>query len=158
MASPIPQTPSVAVAVAVAPPTVTTAAGSATQTATTTTSTIIDLDSIPGQIGHAILRASDGTILRPPTGSLTEQDIMIVYRIMLEIGTVLEGGTGGKMKITEDDNDTIKYNINNDDNDEVVIVEEGLQRVTVGFKEVSYAVTLGGSDGCLYIVKKKSSI
>jgi len=106
----------------------------------TATSTIIDLDSIPGQIGHAILHASDGTILRPPTGSLTEQDLMIVYRMMLEIGTVLEGGSGGK----DDDNNTYS--------DEV----EGFQRVTVGFKEVSYAVTLGGS--CLYIVKKKSSL
>ncbi len=67
---------------------------------------------------------------------------MIVYRMMLEIGTVLEGGTGGK-----DDN-------NNTSTDEA----EGLQRVTVGFKDVSYAVTLGGSDGCLYIVKKKSSL
>ena len=67
---------------------------------------------------------------------------MIVYRMMLEIGTVLEGGTGGK-----DDN-------NNTCTDEA----EGLQRVTVGFKDVSYAVTLGGSDGCLYIVKKKSSL
>ncbi len=67
---------------------------------------------------------------------------MIVYRMMLEIGTVLEGGTGGK------DGDS------NNASDEA----EGLQRVTVGFKDVSYAVTLGGSDGCLYIVKKKSSL
>ena len=86
---------------------------------------IIDLESIPGQIGHAILRASDGTLLRPPTGSLTEHDVGIVYRILLEIGTVLEG--------------------------------EGVQRVTVGLRSVSYAVALGGADGCLYIVKKRSS-
>lgn len=84
----------------------------------------IDLDAVPGQIGHATLRASDGTILRPPTGSLTEQDVGIVYRMMLEIGTVLNG--------------------------------EGLERVTVGFRSVSYAIALGG-DGCLFIVKKKSS-
>ena len=31
----------------------------------------------------------------------------------------------------------------------------GLQRVNVGFRSVSYAVVLGGGDGCLYIVKKK---
>ncbi len=68
---------------------------------------------------------------------------MIVYRMMLEIGTVLEGGTGGK------DGD----NHNTGSNE-----AEGLQRVTVGFKDVSYAVTLGGSDGCLYIVKKKASL
>ena len=87
---------------------------------------VLDLDAVPGQIGHAILRASDGTILRPPSGSLTERDVGIVYRMMFEIGMVLEG-------------------------------DEGLQRVTVGFKEVSYAIALGGGDGCLYIVKKKSS-
>jgi len=38
-----------------------------------------------------------------------------------------------------------------------VLEGEGLQRVTVGFRSVSYAVVLGGGDGCLYIVKKKSS-
>eukprot|EP00571_Detonula_confervacea_P012140 CAMPEP_0172312542 /NCGR_PEP_ID=MMETSP1058-20130122/17860_1 /TAXON_ID=83371 /ORGANISM="Detonula confervacea, Strain CCMP 353" /LENGTH=106 /DNA_ID=CAMNT_0013026027 /DNA_START=73 /DNA_END=396 /DNA_ORIENTATION=+ len=85
---------------------------------------IVDLDVIPGQIGHAILRASDGTILRPPSGNLTERDVGIVYRMLLEIGTVLEG--------------------------------EGLQRVTVGFRSVSYAIAFGGGDGCLYIVKKRS--
>ncbi len=58
---------------------------------------------------------------------------------------MLEGGTGGGKD--NDDNDTNNSN-----------AVEGLQRVTVGFKEVSYAVTLGGSDGCLYIVKKKSSL
>ena len=38
-----------------------------------------------------------------------------------------------------------------------VLEEEGLQRVTVGFRSVSYAVALGRGDGCLYIVKKRSS-
>lgn len=129
--------------------TATTTAATSTAGASSSSSsspTIIDLDSIPGQIGHAIVRITDGTILRPPTGSLSKQDVEIVYRMMLEIGTVLEGGTGGK--------DTMNNNIS--DSDEVVV--EGLQRVTVGFKEVSYAITLGGSDGCLYIVKKKSSL
>lgn len=78
---------------------------------------------VPGQIGNAVLR-SDGTIIRL-AGNLSERDVGIVYRMMLEIGTVLE--------------------------------EEGLQRVTVGFRSVSYAVALGGTDGCLYIVKKRSS-
>ena len=131
MASTVPQTPSAAVA----------AGGGGNRAAA---ASIIDLDSIPDQIGNAILRVTDGTILRPPTGSLTEQDVEIIYRMMLEIGTILEGGTGGKYP-----------NRDNYYNNEVV---EGLQRVAVGFKKVSYAVTLGGSDGCLYIVKKKSSL
>lgn len=88
-----------------------------------------DLDAVPGQIGHAIIRASDGTILRPPSGSLTERDINIVYRMIMEVGTLLDGSGEG-----------------------------GLQRVTVGFRTVSYAIALGGENNdCLYIVKKRSS-
>ncbi|KAL3797628.1 hypothetical protein HJC23_013460 [Cyclotella cryptica] len=85
----------------------------------------IDLDSVPNQIGHAVL-SPDGTLLRPPVGSLSENDAAIVYRMMLEVGTALKP------------------------------TEEGLKRVTVGFGRVSYAVVVGG-DGCLYIVKKRSS-
>ena len=87
------------------------------------TPTTIDLDSIPNQIGSAIL-SPDGTLLRPPSGSLTEKDVAIIYRMMMEVGTVLEG--------------------------------EGMERVTIGFSGVSYVVGVGG-DGCLYIVKKRSS-
>ncbi|KAL7453333.1 hypothetical protein ACHAWC_008447 [Mediolabrus comicus] len=151
MTSPIPAVtaptpPSAPTNIAISTTATTTAATSTAGASSSSSSpTIIDLDSIPGQIGHAIVRIADGTILRPPTGSLSNQDVEIVYRMMLEIGTVLEGGTGGK--------DTMN---NISDSDEVVV--EGLQRVTVGFKEVSYAITLGGSDGCLYIVKKKSSL
>lgn len=93
------------------------------------------LDAVPGQVGHAVLRASDGTVLRPPTGSLTERDVGVVYRILLEIGTVLEGGRGEGGGTDEG----------------------GLQRVTIGFQSVSYAVAMGGGDGCVYIVKKRSS-
>jgi len=89
-------------------------------------SKVIDLDSVPQQIGHAILRAADGTILQPPSGSLSEKDVGIIYRMMLEVGTILDG-------------------------------KEGLQRLSIGFKSVSYAVTLGCGDGGLYIVKKRSS-
>ena len=153
MTSPIPAVtaptpPSAPTNIATSSTATTTAATStagASSSSSSSSPTIIDLDSIPGQIGHAIVSITDGTILRPPTGSLSKQDVEIVYRMMLEIGTVLEGGTGGK--------DTMN---NISDSDEVVV--EGLQRVTVGFKEVSYAITLGGSDGCLYIVKKKSSL
>jgi hypothetical protein len=81
----------------------------------------IDLISIPNGIGHAIL-SPDGTILRRE-GQLSEQDVVIVYRMMLEVGTV---------------------------ND------EGIRRVTIGFGGISYVVGIDG-DGCLYIVKKRSS-
>ena len=150
MTSPIPAAtaptpPSAPTNIATSTTATTTAATSTAGASSSSSPTIIDLDSIPVQIGHAIVRITDGTIIRPPTSSLSKQDVEIVYRMMLEIGTVLEGGTGGK--------DTMN---NISDSDKVVV--EGLQRVTVGFKEVSYAITLGGSDGCLYIVKKKSSL
>lgn len=86
-----------------------------------------DLDTVSGQIGHAIIRASDGTIVRPPSGSLTERDVAIVYQMILEAGTLLNGNG------------------------------EGLQQVTVSFRSVSYAVAIGGGrNDCLYIVKKRS--
>jgi hypothetical protein len=92
----------------------------------------IDLDAIPGQIGHAILRASDGAIMNGPTGCLTDRDVRVAYRMMLEVGTVLSG---------DDANER----------------EGGLRRVAVGFRGVTYAITLGGDDGCLYVVKRRSS-
>ena len=89
------------------------------------TDDILDLDAVPGQIGHAVLRAADGHVVRHPTGSLTSRDAALLYRALLEAGTVLCG--------------------------------EGLERLTVGFRNVSYAVVMGRGDGCLYIVKKRSS-
>ena len=89
----------------------------------------IDLDAVPGQLGHAVLRSSDGSAaFGPPTGGMTELDASVVYRMMLEIGTVLEGGKEG-----------------------------GFRRVTVGFRNVPYVVALGGGDGCMYVVKRRSS-
>src|SRR6056300_1478784 len=121
MTSPIPAVtaptpPSAPTNIATSTTATTTAATSTAGASSSSSPTIIDLDSIPGQIGHDIVRITDGTILSPPTGSLSKQDVEIVYRMMLEIGTVLEGGTGGK--------DTMN---NISDSDEVVV--EGLQRV-----------------------------
>eukprot|EP01083_Nonionella_stella_P060477 157907_1 len=58
-----------------------------------------DLDSIPNQIGNAILQingSSDGrgddmdmSIVRQPTGSLSIADVKTLYNILLEIGTIL---------------------------------------------------------------------
>eukprot|EP01083_Nonionella_stella_P060476 157906_1 len=58
-----------------------------------------DLDSIPNQIGNAILQingSSDGrgddmdmSIVRQPTGSLSIADVKTLYNILLEMGTIL---------------------------------------------------------------------
>ncbi|KAL3817169.1 hypothetical protein ACHAXA_007712 [Cyclostephanos tholiformis] len=93
----------------------------------------LDLDAVPGQIGHAVLRATDGAMMRGPSGCLTERDVQVAYRMMLEIGTLLSGDDGGRGE------------------------EGGLRRVTVGFRGVTYAITLGEMDGCLYVVKRRSS-
>lgn len=90
----------------------------------------IDLQTIPSQIGHAIL-SPDGSIVQR-VGSLSERDAGILYRMMLEVGTVVATDK------------TVASN------------KGGVRRVTVGFGGVSYVVGVGG-DGCLYIVKKKSS-
>jgi hypothetical protein len=82
----------------------------------------IDLTTISSQIGNAII-SPDGTILSR-SGQLSENDVAVIYRMMLEVGTVMNG--------------------------------EGIRRVTVGFGGVSYVVGVG-ADGCLYVVKKKSS-
>ena len=52
-------------------------------------STHIDLLTVPNQIGHAVL-SSDGTIVRRD-GAISERDVVILYRMMLEVGTVTSG-------------------------------------------------------------------
>jgi hypothetical protein len=87
---------------------------------------LIDLDSIPNQIGHAILRASDGDIVRQPTGTLTAADLNVLYKMLLETSDVLNNS------------------------------EEVIQRVSIsgGNEDVEYSISLG-TDGLIYIVKKR---
>ena len=64
-----------------------------------------DLESIPNQIGTAILRSSDGELFRQPSGTLSEHDVGILYQMLIEVGGVIvrdeklrrvtvEGGNG----------------------------------------------------------------
>lgn len=87
---------------------------------------LIDLDSIPNQIGHAILKSSDGSIVRQPTGTLTVADLNLLYKMLLETADVLNSS------------------------------DEVIQRVNVcgGIEEVEYCFSIG-TDGLIYIVKKR---
>eukprot|EP00554_Chaetoceros_debilis_P003751 CAMPEP_0194088430 /NCGR_PEP_ID=MMETSP0149-20130528/29048_1 /TAXON_ID=122233 /ORGANISM="Chaetoceros debilis, Strain MM31A-1" /LENGTH=247 /DNA_ID=CAMNT_0038772073 /DNA_START=17 /DNA_END=761 /DNA_ORIENTATION=+ len=55
----------------------------------------LDLDSIPNQIGNAILQINGNdmdmsmSIVRQPTGSLSIADVKTLYNILLEMGTIL---------------------------------------------------------------------
>ena len=96
--------------------------------------------SLPGQLGSAILRITDGTIIHGPAGLLTPRDLDIIYRIMLEVGTILNAG--------DDDSDKVGRDADKGD--------EGLfRKLTVQFRNVIYIVVIDGE--CMYVVKKKSS-
>mmetsp|Transcript_28715 Transcript_28715/g.34986 ORF Transcript_28715/g.34986 Transcript_28715/m.34986 type:complete len:113 (-) Transcript_28715:188-526(-) len=58
-------------------------------TTTTKASTTIDLESIPNQIGFAVLRVSDGSLVCPISGDITDADAVCLYRILLETGNLL---------------------------------------------------------------------
>ena len=47
------------------------------------------LESIPDQVGIAILRSEDGSIKEGPTGTLSDHDVHILYKMLLEIGGIL---------------------------------------------------------------------
>mmetsp|Transcript_35166 Transcript_35166/g.51649 ORF Transcript_35166/g.51649 Transcript_35166/m.51649 type:complete len:116 (+) Transcript_35166:60-407(+) len=104
--------------------------------------TSVDLESIPGQIGTGILRLSDGFVVSPCTGKLTDKDADIVYRILLEVGTVLPSNkAAATTKRHESDGE---YG------------NEGLRRITVAFQSARYAATVC-DDGCVYIIMSRSS-
>jgi len=52
---------------------------------------LADLDSVPNQIGAAVIRSSDGTFLRPPSGLLSEHDAFIIYQMLMEVGHINSG-------------------------------------------------------------------
>ena len=108
-----------------------------------TTSSVVDnILNLPGQLGSAILRTTDGTIIHGPAGLLTPRDLDIIHRIMLEVGTILADDAG------DDDSDKVERGADESD--------EGLfRKLTVQFRNVVYIVVIDGE--CMYVVKKKSS-
>jgi len=95
----------------------------------------LDLESIPNQIGHAILRSTDGSVIRK-SGSLESNDIDILYKMLLEMGDILNAN--GNVKKGKK--------------------EELLKRVNVqGGNGVCYSMGVS-KDELVYIVKKRSHV
>lgn len=55
---------------------------------------LADLESIPNQLGHAILFAKDGSLVQAPSESMSQHDIDLLYKILLEV----EIGRGDKLR------------------------------------------------------------
>lgn len=89
-----------------------------------------DLESIPNQIGHAILNAKDGSLIHPPRGSLSHHDIHLLYEILLEVGETMKGGQGNQT------------------------ASDKLKKVTIEGNDVSYSAC-ASADGYVYLVKRK---
>eukprot|EP01083_Nonionella_stella_P060689 158360_1 len=96
----------------------------------------VDLDSVPNQIGNAILRASNGSIVKSPNRSISERDLNILYKMLLEMGHIL--------------NDKNSSSSNP--------LGELLTKITVqGGNGVSFCVGLS-TDGLVYIAKKRIDV
>jgi hypothetical protein len=101
----------------------------------------VDLESVPNQIGHAILRSSNGSIIKPPNGSLSSHDVNILYKMLLEMGHILNDQTSA-----------VNGNTNSNKKEEL------LKKVTVQGgtgNDIRYCMGVS-KDGLVYIVKKRS--
>ena len=95
---------------------------------------VADLESIPHQIGHAILRLSDGATVRPASGQMSQNDTNVLYKMLLEVGNITE----------EDPLDDMNGS-----------GSELLRRINVKGDGVCYSMCIS-SDNLVYIVKKRS--
>mmetsp|Transcript_2344 Transcript_2344/g.4267 ORF Transcript_2344/g.4267 Transcript_2344/m.4267 type:complete len:101 (+) Transcript_2344:2042-2344(+) len=96
------------------------------------TLTLMDLDAVPGHVvGKAIWSSNaEGPIL----SDLSEHEVNVMYRILLEVGSTL-----------------VATNTETDAEPE----PERLRRVTVGFEKFRYTMAIG-ADGSIYMVKTES--
>jgi|EP01083_Nonionella_stella_P045897 hypothetical protein len=95
---------------------------------------LADLESIPNQIGHAIINSKDGALLHPPSGSLSHHDIDLLYQILLEVGeTMKEDGNSASTGTSGDK----------------------LKKVTIEGGDALYSMC-ATTDGFVYVVKRRS--
>jgi len=102
------------------------------------------LESIPDQVGIAILRSQDGSMIQQPSGTLFDHDVQILYQMLLEIGGILVS-TGNISTGSEKGRESLKR----------FTVEMGSGGGDGGEREkISYSVCATG-DGFVYIVKRR---
>jgi hypothetical protein len=95
-----------------------------------------DLESIPNQIGYAILNSKDGSLLHPPSGLLSHHDIDLLYQILLEVGETMK------------ENETTARGSGPGS-------EDKLKKITIGGGNILYNMCLT-ADGFVYLVKRRS--
>mmetsp|Transcript_6605 Transcript_6605/g.7665 ORF Transcript_6605/g.7665 Transcript_6605/m.7665 type:complete len:116 (+) Transcript_6605:30-377(+) len=104
------------------------------------------LESIPDQVGIAILRSQDGSMIQQPSGTLLDHDVQILYQMLLEIGGILVS-TGNTSTGSEKGGESLKRF--------TVEMGGGGGGGDGGEREkISYSVCVTG-DGFVYIVKRR---
>lgn len=123
----------------------------------------MDLESIPGQIGTAIIRTNpisrtnNDNAHEPPmcTGEMTPKDADIMYSILSEIGAILS-----PLNVSATMGSVVQGNkaggVEKDDAIVQVKEEESLKKFTVSFPSIQYTCCVSNA-GCIYIVKKRSA-
>mmetsp|Transcript_32841 Transcript_32841/g.50227 ORF Transcript_32841/g.50227 Transcript_32841/m.50227 type:complete len:88 (+) Transcript_32841:70-333(+) len=84
-----------------------------------------DLESVPGQIGTAMLRCTDGSLVRACTGRLTPDRANIVYRMLAETGALLKEDEG--LRTLSVSFSAVRYTASLDD-DYVYIVQTRMEQ------------------------------
>lgn len=123
----------------------------------------LDLESIPGQIGTAIIcppnfvaknNNNDARLHQHSitcTGEMTEKDADIMYSILLEIGAVLSPQSTMVPKPAVNHTQTGREDTNYDDMEGY----EALKKFTVSFPSVQYSCCVS-STGYSFVVKRRS--
>ena len=120
----------------------------------------IDLESIPGQLGTAIVETMTTNDMKPEqkttcTGEMTVKEAQILYSILLEIGMILSPSSESLMR-AKNDGDTKANEFNNGMKCNAEDGQELLKKYTVSFSSIHYSCCVSNS-GCTYIVKRRSS-
>ena len=90
------------------------------------------IDSVPGRIGCAIIRASDGALLHRPEGGtspVSDHDLSVLYKMLREVGEVVPDG-------------------------------EEMKRLEISFQGgIRYTLVLAsdGLDGVIYVIKRRAN-